>query len=105
MEPNDFLKLLMNSKCLTGNSSVGIRECSYLGVPVVNIGTRQNRRLRGENVVDVSYDEVAIKDAIQSQVSNSKDLKSTIYGDGNSGAEIAEILAKIELRFHKTITY
>ncbi|MFT5986160.1 MAG: UDP-hydrolyzing UDP-N-acetyl-D-glucosamine 2-epimerase, partial [Planctomycetota bacterium] len=45
MEPLDFLKLLKNSSCLIGNSSVGIRECSYLGVPVVNIGTRQNRRL------------------------------------------------------------
>ncbi|MDO3384247.1 UDP-N-acetylglucosamine 2-epimerase, partial [Gilvimarinus sp. SDUM040013] len=35
MEPNDFLRLLKNSQCLIGNSSVGIRECSYLGVPVV----------------------------------------------------------------------
>jgi len=46
MEPQDFLRLLVNSKCLIGNSSVGIRECAYLGVPVVNIGTRQNRRSR-----------------------------------------------------------
>ncbi|MFT4850381.1 MAG: UDP-hydrolyzing UDP-N-acetyl-D-glucosamine 2-epimerase, partial [Sediminicola sp.] len=47
MEPLDFLRLLKNSSCLIGNSSVGIRECSYLGVPVVNLGTRQKRRLRG----------------------------------------------------------
>jgi UDP-N-acetylglucosamine 2-epimerase len=53
MEGRDFLKLLCNSKCLIGNSSAGIRECSYLGVPVVNIGTRQNRRQRGQNVIDV----------------------------------------------------
>ena len=46
MESKDFLKLLFNANVLVGNSSVGIRECSYLGVPVVNIGTRQNRRER-----------------------------------------------------------
>jgi UDP-N-acetylglucosamine 2-epimerase len=105
MEPFDFLKLLVNSKCLIGNSSVGIRECSYLGVPVVNIGTRQNRRLRGENVIDVTYNEADIKNAIQSQISMPKNKKSTVYGNGDSGKKIADILADIELRFHKTITY
>ncbi|MFT5237339.1 MAG: UDP-hydrolyzing UDP-N-acetyl-D-glucosamine 2-epimerase [Flavobacteriaceae bacterium] len=105
MEPNDFLELLVNSKCLIGNSSAGIRECSFLGVPVVNIGTRQNRRLRGDNVIDVAYDEEAIKNAIELQLSHPKNTKSTIYGDGKSGKRIADILATIELRFHKTITY
>jgi UDP-hydrolysing UDP-N-acetyl-D-glucosamine 2-epimerase len=105
MEPFDFLKLLVNSKCLVGNSSVGIRECSFLGVPVVNIGTRQNRRLRGKNVIDVAYDEAEIKKAIQSQLNQPKNQRSEIYGVGNSGARIAEILATIDLRYHKTITY
>lgn len=105
MEPNDFLKLLLNSKCLVGNSSVGIRECSFLGVPVVNIGTRQNRRLRGENVIDVAYTESEIKHAIKEQLTSPKNMKSTIYGDGGSGQKIADILATVELRFHKTITY
>ena len=105
MEPTDFLKLLVNSKCLVGNSSVGIRECSYLGVPVVNIGTRQNRRLRGENVIDVTYEEAEIKKAIESQLSHPKNIRSSVYGNGDSGKLIAEILATIELRFHKTISY
>ncbi|GEQ86803.1 UDP-N-acetyl glucosamine 2-epimerase [Patiriisocius marinistellae] len=105
MEPMDFLKLLKQSKCLIGNSSVGIRECSFLGVPVVNIGTRQNRRLRGKNVIDVDYIETEIKNAIQLQLKDPKDKKTTIYGEGNSGKRIAEILSTIELRFHKTITY
>ena len=68
MEPNDFLKLLANSKCLIGNSSVGIRECSYLGVPVVNIGTRQNNRKRGDNVIDVPHNEDKIRAAIEVQL-------------------------------------
>ena len=105
MEPNDFLQLLVNSKCLIGNSSVGIRECSYLGVPVVNIGTRQNRRQRASNVIDVMYDKEAIKEAINERISTKNIVKETIYGNGNSGVKIANILAEVELTFHKTIVY
>lgn len=105
MEPFDFLKLLANSACLVGNSSVGIRECSFLGVPVVNIGTRQNRRLRGSNVIDVPYEEDAIKQAIDDQMENPRKTKSKIYGHGDSGKRIADILATVELRYHKTISY
>ena len=106
MIPEDFLRLLINSKGLVGNSSVGIRECAYLGVPVVNLGTRQNGRARGKNVIDVGYNKDAIKKAILANINNeSKISGDAIYGDGNSGKKIAEILAKIELRFHKTITY
>ena len=104
MEPDDFLRLLINSQCLIGNSSVGIRECSYLGVPVVNIGTRQNRRERGKNVLDTSYDKLKIKNAIIEQVVKER-VKEMMYGDGTSGVKIAEELAKIELNFHKTIMY
>lgn len=105
MDSMDFLKLLKNSQCLVGNSSAGIRECSFLGIPVVNIGTRQNRRQRGENVIDVDYNESRIKEAIQRQLQSPKNTRSSIYGDGNSGDKIAEILATINLRFHKTISY
>ncbi|PQB03888.1 UDP-N-acetylglucosamine 2-epimerase [Aureitalea marina] len=105
MEPHDFLRLLVNSKCLVGNSSVGIRESSFLGVPVVNIGSRQNRRQRGLNVIDVDYSPEAITAGISSQLSSPRNQKSTIYGDGQSGTRIAKILAEVPLRFHKTITY
>lgn len=105
MEPNDFLKLLVNSKCLIGNSSVGIRECSYLGVPVVNIGTRQNRRQRGRNVLDTIYNKDEIIKAIENRVATNKILSENIYGNGDSGEKIAKILAATELSFHKTIMY
>ncbi|MCH3881943.1 UDP-N-acetylglucosamine 2-epimerase [Tenacibaculum aquimarinum] len=105
MEPQDFLSLLVNSKCLIGNSSVGIRECSYLGVPTVNIGTRQNRRQRGTNVVDVSYDKQEIKEAVLARISSVDIIKQNIYGTGNSGEKIAETLANTNLSFHKTIVY
>ncbi|MCR9154893.1 MAG: UDP-N-acetylglucosamine 2-epimerase [Bacteroidetes bacterium] len=105
MEPQDFLRLLVNSKCLIGNSSVGIRECAYLGVPVVNIGTRQNRRDRGANVSDVPYDKDAIKNAILNWVEHGRAEQSQVYGGGNAGENIAQLLAEVPLQFHKTIVY
>ena len=105
MEPNDFLKLLANSKCLIGNSSVGIRECSYLGVPVVNIGTRQNNRKRGDNVIDVPHNEDKIRAAIEVQLFRKQINSESIYGNGNAGFQIAKTLAEVPLTFHKTITY
>ncbi|WP_139958081.1 UDP-N-acetylglucosamine 2-epimerase [Flavicella sediminum] len=105
MEPNDFLKLLVNSKCLIGNSSVGIRECSYLGVPVVNIGTRQNKRERGSNVLDTIYDKNEILKSIQNRMTTKNIVSENMYGDGKSGQRIANILADTEFTFHKTIVY
>ena len=104
MEPNDFLKLLVNSRCLIGNSSVGIRECAYLGVPVVNIGNRQMGRDRGNNVIDVSYDTSEIKEAILSSF-NREITQSDVYGGGNAGTLIAEELATCDLIFEKRLTY
>jgi UDP-hydrolysing UDP-N-acetyl-D-glucosamine 2-epimerase len=105
MEGEDFLRLLTNSKCLIGNSSVGIRECAYLGVPVVNIGSRQNRRDRGNNVIDVDYLKDEISQAIHFHIINEKKSGSGIYGGGNAGKEIAQLLADLPLIFHKTIEY
>ncbi|PBI89466.1 UDP-N,N'-diacetylbacillosamine 2-epimerase (hydrolyzing) [Flavobacterium sp. ACN2] len=105
MEGKDFLQLLKHSDCLIGNSSVGIRECAYLGVPVVNIGSRQNRRDRGGNSVDVDYSQKEIEEAITAIVKNDKIVSSSIYGDGKAGIKIAELLAEVPLQFHKTIMY
>lgn len=105
MEGDDFLKLLNNAMCLIGNSSVGIRECAFLGVPVVNIGSRQNRRDRGLNVLDVDYNKEDIKRAITQHTEKGKFGSSDVYGGGNAGVAIADFLATLPLRFHKTITY
>jgi len=105
MAPLDFLRLLHNSRCLVGNSSVGIRECSFLGVPVVNIGTRQAGRDRGHNVVDVDYDREQIAAAVGRQLENGRCATSALYGDGKAGPRIADRLSEIELRVEKRLTY
>ena len=106
LEPKDFLKLIYNSKCLIGNSSVGIRESSFLGIPVVNIGSRQDGRVRGRNLIDIQdYKNEMIKKAIIKQIENGKYNSETIYGDGKAGEKIAKVLEEVELRFHKKICY
>ncbi|MCK6612004.1 MAG: UDP-N-acetylglucosamine 2-epimerase [Bacteroidia bacterium] len=105
MEPTDFLRILKNSKCLIGNSSVGIRECAFLGVPVVNIGSRQIGRERARNVIDTDYNQIEIKTAISKQIENGHYESDGIYGNGNAGQNIANILAKIPLTFHKILNY
>jgi len=105
MEPLDFLRLLKNAKALVGNSSAGIRECSYLGTPVINIGNRQHRRMRAENVIDVNHDQAEIYRAVKSAISTDHFKSSDIYGNGNSGEKIANLLAEVELTFTKTIWY
>jgi len=105
MDGLDFLKLLINSKGIVGNSSVAIRECAFLGIPAINIGSRQNRRERGENVVDVGYSGKEIKKAIERCLSNGKCRPSNIYGTGDAGEKIAQLLSEISLRYHKTITF
>ena len=101
MLPHDFLRVIINSSCLVGNSSVGIRESAYLGVPVVNIGSRQNGRERGPNVIDVSHDVDEIRKATRAQVRHGHYPSSHIYGDGQAGARIADLAATMPLAIDK----
>ena len=104
MDPEDFLRLVYNSDGIIGNSSCAIRECSFLGVPAVNIGTRQSNRERGPNVVDVGYNSLEIYNAINNHCKgNIKGVN--IYGNGNAGNKIAEICSNIELSYSKSINY
>ena len=105
MEPLDFLTLLYNSDGIIGNSSVAIRESSYLGVPAINIGTRQSDRERGVNVVDTAHDRFEIKKAILKHLNGNMGMHSNLYGDGNAGKMIANILSKVDLSFSKKINY
>jgi UDP-hydrolysing UDP-N-acetyl-D-glucosamine 2-epimerase len=105
MIPTDFLRLLHNSRCLLGNSSVGIRECSYLGVPVVNVGSRQYGRDRGVNVIDADYNRGSILCALQRHLCNGRYPRDPLYGDGQAGPRIAQSIEHAELDIEKRLTY
>jgi len=103
--PEDYVRLLDNCACLVGNSSSGLREGAFMGVPCVNIGTRQQGRERAENVVDVGYDASAIEAAIRKQLKHGKYPQSKLFGDGTAGKQIADILATAEFRIQKMLSY
>jgi UDP-hydrolysing UDP-N-acetyl-D-glucosamine 2-epimerase len=105
MFPEDFLRLLVNSTAIVGNSSVAIRECSFLGVPAVNIGSRQQGRERGRNVIDVDHDRAAISAAITAHIERGRPQSDRLYGDGQAGQRIADCLATAELTVEKRLTY
>jgi len=105
MAPTDFLRLIFHSRCLVGNSSVGIRESSFLGVPVVNIGTRQGGRDRARNVLDVGYGQAEIAEAIRERAGNGRFPSDRLYGDGEAGERIAALLADRPLTIEKRLCY
>jgi UDP-hydrolysing UDP-N-acetyl-D-glucosamine 2-epimerase len=105
MAPDDFLRLLINSRGIVGNSSVAIRECAYLGVPAVNIGSRQGGRERGRNVIDVGYDRAEIAAAAEKQAAQRRIESDELYGDGRAGSRIADLVAAVPLTVEKRLAY
>ena len=105
MTPEDFLSLLKHADCIVGNSSVGIRESSYMGVPSVDIGSRQGGREKGKNVMEVAYDVQKIKEAVSDQIKHSHYQSEHIYGDGEAGSKIADLIASTQISFSKKLMY
>jgi UDP-hydrolysing UDP-N-acetyl-D-glucosamine 2-epimerase len=102
---SDYIRLMARTGCLVGNSSSGIREGSFIGTPVVNVGPRQAGRQRGANVLDVDYDREQIADAIRDHLRHGPYGHEPIYGDGLAGARIADILSSAEVSIQKRIAY
>ena len=107
----DYLGFLKNCGVLVGNSSSGIIEASFFKKPVVNIGTRQQFRESGPNVIDVKYfSRKSIFNAIVKALKlKSNKLKySSIYGKSNVSKKIIKHLERIKLNselLQKQITY
>ena len=86
-----FLVILKNAKCIVGNSSTGIREAAYYGVPAVNVGTRQNGRSLNEDIINCGYSKKEILTAIL-RATNITVEKQQLFGDGNSNKQFLAIL-------------
>jgi UDP-N-acetylglucosamine 2-epimerase (non-hydrolysing)/GDP/UDP-N,N'-diacetylbacillosamine 2-epimerase (hydrolysing) len=94
--------LMRRASAMAGNSSSGIIEAPFFGLPVVNIGTRQEGRLRADNVVDVPYDVNAIRAAVECALTDetfiARARKSrNPYGDGHAGERIVEVLRSLDV--------
>ena len=107
---SDYINLLKRSIGLIGNSSSGIHETSTFNIPTINIGTRQNKRLRPSNVIDVEHDETQILNSIRECLKLKDEDKEFFnpYGDGDSASKIISIIKNLDLSnkiIQKTITY
>jgi UDP-hydrolysing UDP-N-acetyl-D-glucosamine 2-epimerase len=85
-----------------GNSSSGIKETPAFGCPTVNIGSRQQGRLRGDNVIDAGYDADAIHAAVRrclddEQFRTLANTTTNPYWQGDAGIKIARVLAEVPL--------
>jgi len=107
----DYLRILKVADVLVGNSSAGIHEAPSFGLPTVNIGTRQQFRERGANVIDVPGKNKAISEAIEKCLFDKK-FRAKVkkgknpYDHGNAAEKIVHILETIKLpNVQKVITY
>ena len=92
----EYLAWMTVADVLVGNSSSGIIEAASLGLPVVNVGDRQNCRERNSNVVDVRPEQPDITQGIRLAESMPRSFKN-IYGDGHAGERIVDLLENLPL--------
>jgi UDP-N-acetylglucosamine 2-epimerase (hydrolysing) len=79
-----FLVLLKNAKFIIGNSSAGIREAPYYGIPIINIGTRQQNRTLNADIINVDYQKENIIKALHSVTNHKISQAYNDFGKGNS---------------------
>jgi UDP-hydrolysing UDP-N-acetyl-D-glucosamine 2-epimerase len=103
-EPEEYIPLLDNAVCAVGNSSSFIRDASFLGTPIVLIGSRQNGREYSDAVTHVKPDSVDIFNAVKKQIKHGKYQASTLYGKyGVSNKIVNKILTLnkyVQKKFH-----
>ncbi len=109
----DYINLLRYASVLIGNSSSGIIEAPFLHKPSINIGTRQDGRLRSDSIIDVPYDKIKIKKAIKKSIEDVNFKKRVRFcknmnGNGNAAKKIIKILERMDLKkipIQKKMTY
>jgi UDP-hydrolysing UDP-N-acetyl-D-glucosamine 2-epimerase len=92
--PDTFVNLAFHAGILIGNSSFGIREGSYIGLPVINLGNRQRSRQRGPNVVDLETPSSQDLASSIRKYMGGRMASSHIYGDGSAGIRAAKAISE-----------
>ncbi|WP_281231902.1 UDP-N-acetylglucosamine 2-epimerase [Flavobacterium gelatinilyticum] len=92
-----FLTLLKNSQFIIGNSSAGIREAPYYGVPIINIGTRQQNRAVHADILNVDYSKKDILKALSKIDSHKVQVSDNDFGEGNSNELFLQSLKKNDI--------
>ena len=103
--PEDYARVINGAYCCVGSSSSFLRECSFLGTPVVLVGDRQRGREHGCNVQFADYNKFSIVSSLSTQLKNGRYGRDILFGNGNAGVKISDELARINLNYEKQITY
>ena len=99
--PETFWDFMADAAVLVGNSSAGLIEAASFSLPVVNVGSRQDGRIRGPNVIDVGYSRDEIKAGIQKALT--VDFTAFIKGmanplwQGGAAQKIVSVLRNVEI--------
>lgn len=91
-----FLTLLKNSEFIVGNSSAGIREAPYYGIPTINVGNRQLNRVSSKNIINVPCETAAILEAFN-RLENVTQQEKNSFGQGNSAELFVRTLGSKEV--------
>jgi UDP-N-acetylglucosamine 2-epimerase (hydrolysing) len=92
MRFNYFSELMKNAAVMVGNSSAGVREAPFLGLPSLDVGSRQNNRAQADSIICASaFDQRAITDFVQSHWSHQPPPNDD-FGNGQSASQFVAVL-------------
>ena len=97
LERGEFISWIAACDIMAGNSSSGIIEAATFGTPVINIGSRQNRRERNLNITDTSTGKDEISTAVRSALDKGRFKEENIYGNGHAGERIVKLLKDLPI--------
>ena len=97
-----YLSLLQYATVMVGNSSSGLTEAPSFRLPVINIGDRQQGRVRAKNVLDIpdcrkEGISTALRKALSPEFKTSLQGMTNPYGEGNASQQIVDILKRCSL--------
>jgi len=98
----DFWGLLAIADAVVGNSSAGLIETPYFGLPAINLGERQKGRLHAENVLHAEFGEASVAAALAAALDDAPFRAQARscgrpFGDGNAWRRIVDALKRVEL--------
>ena len=91
-----YAAVLRRAVAIVGNSSSGLYEAPSLGTPTVDIGERQQGRLKAQSVISCAPERGAIAAAVAEALRRGRRVVTNPYGTGDSARRIVEILAAID---------
>lgn len=95
-EPERYIPLMQDAACLVGNSSSFIRDASFLGTPVVLVGSRQDGREHSDSVIRVEARSGEILQSLHDQLAHGRYPVSDVYGRPGTSRRIARQIASLE---------